>query len=89
MLEIYKRFEVIEWNLTWADVPRLMPSVDPFSGNCCWGCHFLFVIVSLAQEITIMTDKKTVSAVWAGQFSLAASGIKWEGNNLLDSAETE
>lgn len=44
-------------------ISRLVPSLDPFSGNCCWGCHFLFTIVSLGQEITIRLDKKTASAV--------------------------
>lgn len=44
-------------------ISRLMPSVDPFSGNCCWGCHFLFIIVSLGQEIAIRQDNKTVSTV--------------------------
>lgn len=44
-------------------ISRLMHSGGPFSGDCCWECHFSFVIVSLGQEITLMQAKKTVSNV--------------------------
>lgn len=75
-------------------ISRPMPSVDPFSANCCWGRHFLFVIVSLGQEITIRQVKKTVSTVCnstvhSGCFRQLHTHKSEKEIIYLDSAETE